>query len=451
MVRLFGTNGVRGVVNKELTPDMALRLGKAIGSFFDGSVAMATDTRNSGPMIKSAAASGIMSSGVNVVDLGIAPTPAMQYYVKTHKLAGGVMITASHNPPQFNGIKCVDRDGRELTREDEEKIESFYAQGSELKSWDSVGTRTYDGSAIENYVSAIVAHVDADAIRKAKLVIVADCVNGAACASTPLLLERLGVKTTALNACPKGIPDHLSEPTEDNLAELISAVKKERADLGAAHDGDADRAVFIADGGKFAEGDESLALMARYALSKRKGTVVIPVSTSSMVEDVVKEAGGSVLYTAVGSPTIAKAMFGTDAAFGGEGNGGSIFPEHQLCRDGAMAIAKMLECVAKNGPLSEQLRTLPKYHTVKRKIYCPDRLKDGLTQFLRDDNKKAKADTTDGLKLIYDNGWVLMRPSGTEPLFRITSESKDRDTAVRRADEFEAKAEGYVRRLDKTV
>ena len=451
MVRLFGTNGVRGTVNKELTPETALRLGRAIGSFFDGTVAISTDTRNSGPMIKSAAASGIMSSGVNVIDLGITPTPAMQYHVKTKKLAGGVMITASHNPPQFNGIKCVGADGRELTREDEEKIEAFFSQPAEYKQWDAVGTRRYDATAIENYVNAVLSHVDAEAIRDAKLTVIADCVNGASCAATPLLLSRLGVKAILMNATPKGIPDHMSEPTEDNLKDLIASVKKQKADLGIAHDGDADRTIFVADGGRYAEGDEGLAIMAKYALSKRKGTVVTPVSSSSMIEEVVKKAGGSVIYTAVGSPSIAEAMLKTGAVFGGEGNGGSIFAEHQLCRDGAMAVAKMLECIAKNGKLSKQLNELPKYHTVKRKIVCPDKLKEGLLKFLKDGNKKIKADTTDGLKLIYDDGWVLMRPSGTEPIFRITSESKDENVAIRRADEFETHAEGYVRRLDKNV
>ncbi|MDR0335086.1 MAG: phosphoglucosamine mutase [Methanomassiliicoccaceae archaeon] len=451
MVKLFGTNGVRGVVNKELTAEMALRLGRAIGSFFNGTVAIATDTRNSGPMIKSAAAAGLMSVGANVIDLGIVPTPAMQYYVRTHSLSGGVMITASHNPPQFNGIKCADREGRELTREDEEKIESLYAQGTEIKAWDSVGTRTYDASAPEAYVNAVIGHVNADAIRKAKLTVVADCVNGAACVTTPMLLERLGVKSILLNADPKGIPNHPSEPTGDNLKDLMFVVKKEKADLGTAHDGDADRTVFVTDGGIYMEGDESLAVMAKFLLSKKKGLVITPVSTSSMLEDVVRKAGGKISYTAVGSPAIAKAMHRDNAIFGGEGNGGLIFPEHLLCRDGAMAIAKMLECIVTEGPLSEQTEALPKYHTVKRKVYCPDRLKDALVEFLKGENKSAKKDTTDGLKLIYGDGWVLMRPSGTEPLFRITSESKEKDAAVKRADETEAKAEDYIRNMDRSV
>jgi len=451
MPRLFGTNGVRGVVNKELTSEMSIRLGKAIGSFFNGTVAIASDTRNSGPMIKSATESGLMASGTNVIDLGITPTPAMQYYVKTHKLAGGVMITASHNPPQFNGIKCVGSDGRELTREDEEKIESLYDRGAENSKWDSVGTRRYDGTAVESYVNAIVEKVDAEKIRKAKLTVIADCVNGASCASTPMLLKKLNVNAILMNAEPKGIPDHLSEPTEDNLGVLINAVKEKKADLGIAHDGDADRTVFIADGGKYVEGDEGLALMAGYVLSKRKGLVVTPVSSSSMVEDIVKASGGTIAYTAVGSPTVAKEMLARNAVFGGEGNGGSIFSEHQLCRDGAMAAAKMLELIASTGKLSEQLKKLPKYHTIKRKIVCPDRLKEPLMRFLKDECRDGRKDTTDGLKIIYDDGWVLLRPSGTEPIFRITSESKDKATAIQHADAFETKAEDYVRRLDKTI
>jgi len=449
VMRLFGTNGVRGIVNEDLTAEVALKLGKAIGLFFKGSVATASDTRTSGGMIKSATMSGLMSVGVDVTDLGVTPTPSMQYYVGTHEVAGGVMITASHNPSQFNGIKCVDSTGRELTREDEEKIEQFYfRERTELSKWDSVGVIRQDGSATESYVNAVVKRVDADAIRNARLTVILDCANGAACTSAPLLLSKLGVRAITLNANPQGdFPGHPSEPTEENLKDIMSLVASTKADLGIAHDGDADRTSFISNDGKFVSGDKSLSLLAKYILSENKGTVVTPVSSSSMVEDVVRSSGGAIKYTAVGSPAVAKEMFESKAVFGGEENGGLIFPEHQLCRDGAMAAAKMLELIVKEGKLSEQVKKLPEYHIEKRKIDCPNKIKDELLRSLRDENKDIEADTTDGLKLMFADGWVLVRPSGTEPKFRIYSESKDEKVAKQRANEMESNAEKIAERL----
>ena len=440
---------MRGVVNKDLTIEMAVKLGKAIGAYFEGTVVIAADTRDSGGMIKAAVASGLMATGVKVIDIGVTPTPAMQYFVGCHDgFSGGVMITASHNPSEFNGIKCVGPTGQELIREAEEKIESLYEGEVECNEWGAVGTMEQSSMAIERYVEAVIRRVDSEAIRNAHLTVVMDCANGASCRSAPLLLEKLGVRAITLNANPQGdFPGHPSEPTEENLKDLIALVRSVGADLGIAHDGDADRAVFISDEGEFVSGDKSLALMARHILSKKQGLMVTPVSSSLMVEDVVKETGSTIMYTAVGSPIVAKAMFENKAAFGGEENGGLIFPKHQMCRDGAMSVAMMLECIANSGKLSEQIGTLPKYYAVKRKIDCPNSLKSSLLRHLKDINKDARSDLTDGLKLLYDDGWLLARPSGTEPKFRIFSESKDRETALQRANEAEIRAIEFIERV----
>lgn len=449
MGRLFGTNGVRGVVNEGLTIELAVKLGKAIGTYLGDAVAIASDTRDSGSMIKAAVSAGLMSVGVNVIDLGIVPTPAMQYYVGSHDdVHGGVMITASHNPPEFNGIKCVGPTGQELVREAEGEIESLFEGDIGCKGWDSVGLTEYRDTAIEDYVDAVIEGVDAEVIRNADLTVALDCANGAAHRSTPLLLSRLGVRAITLNANPQGdFPGHPSEPTEDNLKDLIAVMGSTGADLGIAHDGDADRTIFISDKAEYVSGEKGLAVIAGYMISKEKGLVVTPVSSSSVVEDVAERAGGTVMYTAVGSPVVAKAMSENGAVFGGEENGGMIFPKHQLCRDGAMTVAVMLECIAKKGKLSVLIEGLPEYHFEKRKIDCPNDLKDPLLAYLKDSAKGTKADLTDGLKLIFDDGWVLTRPSGTEPKFRIFSESKDKDTALRRADEFENRAKEFVQRM----
>ena len=445
--KLFGTNGVRGVVNEDMTADLALQVGKAMGRYMRGQVVIATDTRVSAEMIRSAVSAGLMAVGCKVLDLGVIPTPALQYFVKTHDyVSGGVMITASHNPPQFNGIKCIASDGTEMHKYGEEKIEALYRQVIPANPWNTIGSIEKVIGAADSYINAVISNVDSNEIRHAGLKVVLDCANGAACRTTPLLLQKLGVVAITLNADPQGeFPGHPSEPTEDNLQDLMTLTKFVKADLGIAHDGDADRTVFVSQKGKYISGDKSLALISKNELSEKKGGVVVtPVSSSSMVEDVVKEAGGTVIYTAVGSPIVARKMMEVKAIFGGEENGGLIFPEHQFCRDGAMTIAKMLECVVKYGPLHKQVDALPVYYVNKRKVPCPDDKKETLLAMMKALYNENKIDATDGLKIFFDDGWILARPSGTEPIFRIFSESKDENVAIERGQKFEDIASGFI-------
>lgn len=444
--RLFGTNGVRGVINEDMTSDLALQMGKAIGSIMDGTIAIATDTRLSADMIKMAVSSGIMAVGGNVLDLGVLPTPAIQYYVRTHEnVKGGVMITASHNPPQFNGIKCISADGTEASREEEEAIEDQFEEEIPCVYWDMIGEMERIRNAGEEYVNAIISNVDREAISNAGLKVCLDCANGAAYMTSPLLLKKLNVRAITINCNPQGeFPGHPSEPTEENLKDLLALTKSTKSDLGIAHDGDADRCVFITNDGKYVSGDKSLTLMAKYVLSSGEGTIVTPVSSSSMVEEVVNGSGGKVDYTAVGSPIVARRMMENGALFGGEENGGLIFPEQQYCRDGGMAIAKMLECIVKKGPLKAQIAELPVYYTEKVKVDCPNEMKKHVLSHIVDSSTDAKIDDTDGIKMIFDDGWVLARPSGTEPIFRIYSESKDEKTAKERALKYQTLVEEYL-------
>ncbi len=444
--RMFGTNGVRGVVNEYLTSELSLQMGKAIGMAMRGTIAIATDTRVSAEMVKTAVAAGIMASGHDVLDLGIVPTPALQYFIKEHVgVSGGVMITASHNPPEFNGIKCISDDGTEVDRMEEIRVEELYATEIPCVAWNKVGRMKRINGAGGMYIDHVVSLVDAELIKGAHLTACLDCANGAAFQTTPMLLGMLGVRAITLNCDAQGeFPGHPSEPVEENLGDLMSLVVSTGANLGIAHDGDADRCVFISSDGKYVSGDKSLALLSKYILSEKKGSVVTPVSSSSLVEDVVTEAGGTVVYTPVGSPIVARKMMEIDGVFGGEENGGLIFPEQQYCRDGAMAIAMMLECIVKSGPLNEQVSSLPVYYTEKRKVECPKEMKNKVLEYLENIDKNAKVDRTDGIKLIYDDGWVLARPSGTEPLFRIYSESRDESTAVQRANRFQAMVLDYL-------
>ncbi len=449
MTRLFGTNGVRGVVNQGLTPELAMRLGKAIGTFMGGEIAIATDPRTSGDMIKSAVSAGMMSAGATVLDLGMLPTPALQFYVKSTDAVGGVMITASHNPPEFNGIKCVDGDGTELHRIKEEAIETIHFDASFGEcTWDMVGSMQTVTGADRMYVDAIISGVDAEAIRASGMTVVLDCANGAGSVTSPALLDKIGVRTITLNGNPQGkFPGHPSEPTEDHLADLVKMVRELGADMGIAHDGDADRTIFVDDSGRYLYGDKSLAVMSRYMVRQNGGGLVVtPVSTSSCVEDAVKAIGGSIEYTRVGSPIVARCMIEKDAVFGGEENGGLIFPEHQYCRDGGMTAAKMLEVVAIEGPLSKLVDMVPEYHVDKRKIVCPDELKGPLMDAMAK-RLGGRVDRTDGVKVFRDGGWTLIRPSGTEPIFRIFTEAQDVNSAREHGERFQSMAEDMLSQL----
>src|SRR5213083_146899 len=374
MTRLFGTNGIRGVVGPDMNADLALKVGRAIGtSFGGGAVALARDTRLSGPMLARAAASGLMSAGCEVIDLGIVPTPCAEYHVAKAggTLKGAVVVTASHNPREFNGLKAIDARGMEMRREDEEAIESiFFEERFRVAPWSEVGSIRSDDTAISRYLEGVRSKVDGDAIRKRAPSVVVDPGNGAGCVMTPYLLRSLGCRILSLNAQPDGaFPGRLPEPTPDHLGDLIRVVREVHADIGIAHDGDADRATFVDDQGAFVVGDKSLALLARSAVKSRGGTVVTPVSTSSVVEDVVRASGGKLIRTRVGSPIVARAMFESGAVFGGEENGGVIFAEHQFCFDGAMSAAKMLELLAHEGKsLSALVAALPLYHIKKSNV-----------------------------------------------------------------------------------
>ena len=445
MRNLFGINGVRGVVNETLTSEVALRLGRSIGRFYNGQVAVAVDTRITADMIKNAVIAGLMAEGCNVFDLGIVPVPALHYFVKTHDdILGGVMITASHNTAEYNGVKCISSNGDELGEAGNRKIEENY--NTDIPSHSKkIGSITKIVRAGEEYVNAILDHVHQNDIKRAKLRVVVDCANGASSFTTPMLLQRLGVYTVTLNANPQGeFPGRPSEPTEENLSDVIALIKAAGADLGVAHDLDGDRVSFITSDGNFIQGDVALALMAKFILSEKKGKVVTTVTTSSIVDEIVRENGGETIYTAVGSPIVAKKMREEDAVFGGEESGGMIFPDFQYCRDPALALARMLECIIANGPIQEQIDKLPVYHMEKRDIVCKEDDKKLLLDYLTENCEEGKIETIDGLKVFFDDGWVICRPSGTEGKFRIFSESTDKDVAIARADEFEKESLNFL-------
>lgn len=437
MKRLFGTFGVRRLANTELTPEFASKIAASYGTLVKGKVAVGGDTRTSTEMIKHAVISGLLSSGCDVIDLGILPTPALQFAVRNY-YDGGVMITASHNPPKYNGIKLMDSYGIGTPDDMEIKIEDmFFNDNPDRVAWNEIGEVEKNEGLLEEYIQNVIDRVDADAIRQAKLKVIVDCGSGAACFTTPYLLRKLGCEVLTMNCQPDGFfPGRDPEPTEPNLKELIEVVKATGADIGIAHDGDADRTICINEKGEFVFGDKSFALVEKYMLKENNGGLIVTtVATSSAIYDIANEYNGEVTATKVGDLIVARELKNKDGLFGGEENGGLIFPDFVYGRDAALSTAKIIEIISKTGkPLSKLIEELPVYYSEKMKIECPDELKQEVMQKVAEETSEFEVDTTDGVKIFKEEGWVIIRPSGTEPIFRCFAEAKTKADAKKMAE-----------------
>ena len=433
--RLFGTFGVRRTANDVLTPEFASRLAACYGSQIQGTIAVGGDTRTSTPMLKEAVKAGLLSSGCDVVDLGILPTPGVQFAVRKY-YDGGVMITASHNPPMYNGIKFLDEDGIGIAEDMELAIEKLYFDEEPIRvEYSKIGQIYHNDKIIDEYVDEAISKVDAEAIRNANLKVVVDCGCGAGCFTAPYLIRKLGCELTTLHCQPDGFfPGRDPEPIEENLSDLINAVKELDADIGLAHDGDADRTICIDEMGNFVLGDKTFTLVEKQMLKENNGgTIVTTVATSQAIYDVAKEYNGNVIATAVGDLLVARKLKDEDGLFGGEENGGLIFPDFVYGRDAVMTVAKILEIIAKEKKtLSELVRELPVYYAKKMKIECPDDQKESVMSSIAEEIQKTtdfKLDLTDGVKILKEDGWVIIRPSGTEPIFRCFAESDSQQKA----------------------
>jgi len=445
---LFGTNGVRGIANEYITPELAVNLARSLGTYMGskGTVAIGCDTRISGQMLKFAAISGALSTGLTVIDVGTVPTPSIQYYVRNHADAG-IVVTASHNPRQYNGIKFIAGDGSEFSRDGEKDIEKiYYAEKYSIVSWEETGSFGNDPGVNEYYIKNIVNSVNAEAIRSRRFKVVVDTGCGAGSLTLPFLLRKLGCQVLTLEAQPDGtFPWRNPEPLPEALTELTKLVKITGADMGAAHDGDADRVVLIDENGEFINAEVLLAMMAKYILEHEKGPIVTPVSSSQRMADIAKDAGVKLYWTAVGSINVARKMMEVNAVFGGEGNGGLIFPKHQYCRDGAMACAMVLEILANGKKISDLAKSVPEYFNAKTKV--PSKNIQATMGIVKQEASGLgfKIDTTDGIKIWYEDGWVLIRPSGTEPILRVFAEAKTQD----RTEELMQEGLNMVKRAEK--
>jgi phosphomannomutase/phosphoglucomutase len=425
--RLFGTNGVRGIVGKDMTPPLVYAIGTSLGRMRPGRIAVGRDTRTSGETLMHALKAGLLATGCDVDDCGILPTPALQYLVR-EGYSGGAMITASHNPPEYNGVKIIEPDGTEMGDEETVKLESLiFGPPPQLVSWDRAGRETSVPHLLTRYIDAIIGHFPGNPGRG--MTVVADPGSGPACLTTPKILEGLGCRVLTVNGIMDGtFPGRLPEPSVEGLKNLADLVVSSGAAFGVAHDGDADRAVFVDENGQFVEENAEFALVAQHICREKKGIVVTPVSSGQVIEETVRLEGSTIRYTAVGSIYVARTMRtllenGEPVVFGGEGNGGLIFADHQFCRDGGMTAAMMVSLLAGTGmTLSGLVRQLPFRHIIKDKI----RVSSGeeMLRQLPAQYPGSKVDLTDGVKIFSGNSWALVRASGTEPIIRIIVDAK---------------------------
>lgn len=426
----FGTNGVRGRFD-ELTPELAMRIAQAVGRYFKGKIIVARDCRLTGASLKAAVNSGLSSVGCDVIDLGIVSSPTAEFMVKKLGADGCVIITASHNPPEWNALKVVDGNGVAVSRERGEEIEKLMDGG--VVEWDKAGTiRRYE-NATKEHIDAIVQMVGK--VKKKKIVL--DCGNGTAAVIAPALFKQLGIEVMTLNSHLDGrFPGRPSEPTKDNVKELISAVKSSDADAGVAWDCDGDRVIFVDESGEYVIGDKVYALSIIW--NDKKGDVVTTVATSKAVEDVAAKKGCKVRYTAIGAPYLCEEMLKKPAALGGEEVGGVIWPDLSLAKDGFLTAAMLAKSLGEK-PLGQWLREVPEYHNVKHKVKASEEQKKRMVEKALGHAKKneLRYNDIDGVRIDMKDSWVIVRPSGTEEYVRIFAEAQTPQRAKQLVDEYE--------------
>jgi len=424
-------SGIRGIVGKSITPEIVLRYSSAFGMMSNrGKIVVGRDTRASGEMLEKAVFSGLMSVGCNVINLGICPSPTVQFMVEKQKTNGGISITASHNPIEWNALKFIGRDGLFLDEKEWEKLDSIYEEKRiGYVDWKNVGRVVDYDSAIEEHIEKILdlPYLSPDRIAQRKFQVAVDCVNGAGWKIVPYLLQKLGCSVYPLNCDKSGIFPHDPEPLAENLSELCEKVKLYGADIGFAVDPDGDRLAVVDEDGVPLGEDYTLVLAVKYILEKKKGDVVVNETTSRGVDDVASEFGVRVERTKVGEIYVAQKMRELGSPIGGEGNGGVILPEVHLGRDAMVGISIIIQMLAEYNTSIVKLREeLPEYYMVKRKIQLSDDVYNKFIKKLRRENSKEELSLIDGLKINKKDWWIHIRKSRTEPAVRVVCEAKSK-------------------------
>jgi phosphomannomutase/phosphoglucomutase len=445
MAKYFGTNGIRGTMETVGT-ELALQAAQAIGSYFKcGKILVARDHRLTGEALRNAVVAGLQSVGCDVIDIGIATSPTAEFMLKKLGGDGLIIITASHNPPEYNGLKVIDGKGVSISKERGGEIEKLFGKAKPAAHGAIKPAKEYRGSARE-HMDAMMALLHPEKFAKRKPFIILDIGNGTAATIAPQLFKELGCKILSINSHMDGhFPGRPSEPREENIQDLIRMVKETKADAGIAWDGDGDRVVFVDEKGNFVVGDKVYALSVLLKLKEGKGDVLTTVATSKAVEDVASKFGCKTIYTKVGAPYMSEEMAKGKAAIAGEEVGGVIYPELSLAKDGIFTAAKIVEAIC-GKPLSKWMEEIPAYYNVKARVECGEKGKksilDGINRHAK--QKGYKIMDIDGIRLTFDDSWVIVRASGTEPYVRIFGEAKSKGKAEALVKEYEKLAKGFL-------
>ncbi len=443
--RILSISGLRGVIGDGLDPEYIVRFASALGTMFEGGrVILSRDGRSTGTFIKQAVTSALVATGCEVLDADIAATPTCGVLVQEHEAAGGVQITASHNPVEWNGLKPFGPDGSVFNRERGQKLlQLLESNAFRFAEWDKLGSVTSIEAPFAAHQQRVFKLVDVEAIRQAAFKVVLDCNHGSGAVSGPDLLRAMGCEVVVLGGVADGQFEHRPEPVEGNLSDLCAQVRSSEAAIGFAQDPDADRLAIVDENGRYIGEELTLALSLDYVLRDRKGPVVVNGSTSRVNADIAERHGCTFHRSHVGEANVCAMMRELDAAIGGEGNGGVIEPSVGYVRDSFVSMAYVLGAMAASGKTVSQLvADVPAYSIVKNKIQCErDSVTDACAA-LKAAFPQASATDGDGLRLDWDDRWVQVRASNTEPILRVIAEAMGRDAA----NELCTKAMDVVRR-----
>lgn len=424
---MVSISGIRGIVGDGLDPEVIVKYINAYSKFIgSGKVIVGRDARITGEMVNQIVTGTLLANGLDVIDIGICPTPTVQFTVKSLNADGGIAISASHNPNEWNALKLLNSTGQFMSPDQHEKMKTYLSDNPSYKSWDKIGKTTVLSDAIKNHVDAILnlPIINADKIRRKKFKVVADCVNGAGAYCIPDLLKSFGCEVIELNCEKTGIFPRLPEPLPENLTETIKAVRTHKADFAVVVDPDVDRLVLITDKGEPFIEENTVTIAIDFVLSKTNGNVAVNLSTSRSVDDIAKKYNSFCYRSPVGEANVVKKMKEVNAVIGGEGSGGVIYPALHYGRDALVGIALVLQYLTdSNLKLSEIKDRLPQYYISKKKIDLNNISPDLVLNNLIKKYSSYKINTEDGLRIDFDDHWVHFRKSNTEPIIRIITES----------------------------
>jgi phosphomannomutase len=444
---MVSISGIRGIVGDGLDPNVLVRYTSAYADFISkGKVVVGRDARISGEMVRLITEGTLLSKGIDVVDIGIVPTPTVQYTVKQLSAGGGIAISASHNPNEWNALKLLNSTGQFMTPEENHEMLKILNTGRvNFNNWKQLGRIEYNNEALKAHVDGVLNlnYINAEEIKKKKFKVVADCVNGAGVYVIPELLRRFGCEVIELNCEKTGIFPRLPEPIPENLAETMKTVKEHKADFAIVVDPDVDRLVLIDNEGRPFGEENTIALAIEFILSKSKGSVVVNLSTTRAIEDIAAKYSSEVFRSPVGEANVVKKMKEVNAVIGGEGSGGVIYPALHYGRDALVGIAITLQHLTEFGDsLSALKKQMPEYHIAKRKIELSSTNPEFVLTKIEEKYKKNRINNEDGLRIDFEDHWVHFRKSNTEPIIRIITEAPKAEEAERLSEMYSKEVTG---------